>query len=341
MDKNRSAEAVPEMLPPVPFLDSAAPPAAGPGTITPELREKALRECLPSGIADRLLADEAARRPPTRGDRLLFLLTAALVVLVMWINFPVDRLRPQLRTRGPIAPDAIEQEHRKRFEQAREAADTGRNSEADALIAPLAAELIGSRDAERIRRNEALLELRWELLTRLRHPVTVVDECRQVLEFAPDAAAARVFLAETEFPFRSFAELERQNGRSPRRLREAARPVLELLAPLCESPRLTLGLARRATYDLALAKTAIWLAEGGNDDPGDPGFIEREEALALTRACPDDLEHLTLRCDILRKIWQKPWFFWNYQMVEGTPRHHRDLKREIDELTRTIEATKR
>ncbi len=330
----------PPDMSPVPFSDSCAFPAAGKETLTPQLRETALRECLPPGVADRLLADEAARRTPTRRDWLLFLLLGALTAAVMWFNFPADRFRPRLRERGSIAPGMVEQQYKELLGQAREAAETGRLAEADGLLAPAAAQLTAARNPGAIQRNEALLELRWKLLTQLRRPVTIVDECRKVLEFAPDSAAARIFLAETEFPYRNFTELERQNTRSPRRLREAALPVLENLAPLGGSPRLSRTLAARTAYDLALAKTALWLAAGAGDDPGDPGFTEREEALALTRACQDDLEHLTLRCDILRRIWAKPWYFWNYQQIEGLPVHHRELKRKIDELTRTIQAAR-
>ena len=92
----------------------------------------------------------------------------------------------------------------------------------------------------------------------------------------------------------------------------------------------------RVTRQLALALAGQWIAAGCKDDPGEPGFDEREHALALCRRYPADRELVRLRHDILQHIWSFPWF-WRTQVVEGKRITAGELKKEFSDLQTLLE----
>ena len=112
---------------------------------------------------------------------------------------------------------------------------------------------------------------------------------------------------------------------------------LAMLRPLLGASAVTADQQSEIAWQYALAATGCWLAAGAAAFPDEPGFAEREAALALCRSRLDSRRFARLRCDILYRIWSAKWYFWNFQTVDGRPTHHRDLKREIDDLEHRLE----
>ena len=119
-------------------------------------------------------------------------------------------------------------------------------------------------------------------------------------------------------------------------LKERSAQAAALVQPLADLTGLRPAMRNRVTRLLALALAGEWIAAGCKDDPGEPGFDERERALALCRRYPADRELVRLRHDILQHIWSFPWF-WRTQVVEGRRITAGELKREFSELQTLLE----
>ena len=318
-----SEELIPE------FQLTTAPRGETP--MTPEEREAAIRELLPAELRRAAEAELAARRPLTAGHVLLFLLFLALTLGAMLLTFPRERFLRDLSTPEFAGEETVDDGYRERLEAALAARDAGEFRKYAGLLLQPGREILASRSPEKARANERLLELYFDYYRG--NPRRLLAETGKLLAFDPDSllgrsARAGAFLPGDEFTRLLTTPLEELTERCGR--------AAELLEPLVDLAGLKPAMRNRVTRQLALALTGQWIAAGCKDDPGEPGFAERERALALCRRYPADRELVRLRHDILQHIWSFPWF-WRTQVVEGKRVTAGELKKEFTDLQTLLE----
>lgn len=90
-------------------------------------------------------------------------------------------------------------------------------------------------------------------------------------------------------------------------------------------------------YIEAITFTVIWACKGYNDDPGEDGYEERDEALKICNLYEKDSNFIKLRRDILKRVWSFKWFTWNETPILGEKVNYKELKNIIDSLSKKIE----
>lgn len=299
--------------------------------MTPEEREAAIRELLPAELRRAAEAELAARRPLTAGTVLLFLFFLALTLGAMLLTFPRERFLRELSSPEFAGEEAVDDGYRERLEAALAARDAGEfRKYADLLLQP-GREILASRSREKARANERLLELYFDYYRG--NPRRLLAETGKLLAFDPDSLLGRSARAGAFLPGDEFNLLLTT---PPEELTERCGRAVELLEPLADLAGLKPAMRNRITRQLALALTGQWIAAGCKDDPGEPGFAERERALTLCRRYPADRELVRLRHDILQHIWSFPWF-WRTQVVEGKRVTAGELKKEFTDLQALLE----
>ena len=259
----------------------------------------------------------------------------AAMCAAMYLFFPHSRFATPKETPIAIAEEKpLPDSDRKLLRRARELHNHGKIREALTLLAPAVRRVLESSDPVQAENAQALLAQFWEWRMPVA-PVRVAAECRRILGCSPDHLVAKLTLARLQ-P-QSFPALAGLQEKAPQLLREMSEERLAMLRPLLGASAVTADQQSEIAWQYALAATGCWLAAGAAAFPDEPGFAEREAALALCRSRLDSRRFARLRCDILYRIWSAKWYFWNFQTVDGRPTHHRDLKREIDDLERRLE----
>ncbi len=299
-------------------------------------REELVRAALPPELADTVLDElRAARRPPTLRNVLCFLFGLVLFAAGAVMFFPAERFRGMLTDTDSFAALPATGSYRSVLEEARTLQETGEPIRANALLLEATRELLRNGDPEQLRANEALLETRWRWNQDDR--ATIRRETRRALRFVPDLPAARYFLAAVTLPAEPIPQVPFLSGEERQKLEAEAAEQRSLLLPYRISGAEVPEQRAALLYMLALADTTLWALGGFADDPGEPGFAEREEALELTQHYRNERRFVRLRRDILQKIWEVPWYAWNYQTIGGRRMHYTELKREIDSLSGQLE----
>lgn len=309
----------------------AAAPRRGETAMTPRERETAIRELLPPELRAAAETELAARRPLTAGSVLLFFLFLALTLGAMLLTFPRDRFSRKLASPEYAGEETVDEGYRERLEAAIAARDAGQFRQYAALLLQPGREILASRSREKARANERLLELYFDYYRG--NPRRLLAETGRLLAFDPDSLLGRTARAGAFLPGGEFAALL---ATPKAELAERSGEVIALLQPLAELSGLKPAMRNRISRQLALALAGQWIAEGCQDDPGEPGFAERERALELCRRYPEDRELVRLRHDILQHIWSFPWF-WRTQVVEGKRVTAGELKREFTDLQDLLE----
>ncbi len=318
-----SEELIPE------FQRKEAPHSGMP--MTPEEREAAIRELLPAELRQAAEAELAARRPLTAGTVLLFLLLLTLTAAAMLLTFPRERFTRRLTTPEFAGEERVDDGYRERLEAAIAAHDAGEFRKYAALLLQPGREILASRSPEKARANERLLELYFNYYRG--NPRKLLAETGKLLAFDPDSLLGRSARAGAFLPGTKFAALL---VTPKEELKERSDQAAALVQPLVNLAGLRPAMRNRVTRQLALALAGQWIAAGCKDDPGEPGFDEREHALALCRRYPADRELVRLRHDILQHIWSFPWF-WRTQVVEGKRITAGELKKEFSDLQTLLE----
>ena len=301
-------------------------------TISPEERAALLREILPPETA--AAVDEELRRVPAGKTAPLTLAALLIVCFGCWFFFPSERFPGRVTEHLLAAENQADGEAGRILSEARRLHAAGRPDAARALLSPCFRTLAESGSPGEIEANGAVLEQYW--LWSSDNPRRMELEARRILSRAPDSMVARIYLAESMLPFRSLTELKNIPVRELRSMTGNFQEILLLLEPLTTAARLPEATRARVLLQLVRANAALWARYGFRDDPGEPGFDNRECALALCRRMPDDGKLLQWRCDILSAIYERPWYFWDFQFVEGKMIFYRDLKKEIDFLEQQL-----
>ena len=318
-----SEELIPE------FQRKRAPHSGMP--MTPEEREATIRELLPAELRQAAETELAARRPLTAGTILLFCFFLALTAAAMLLTFPRERFSRKLTTPEFAGEERVDDGYRERLEAAIAARDAGEFRKYAALLLQPGREILASRSPEKARANERQLELYFNYYRG--NPRKLLAETGKLLAFDPDSLLGRTARAGAFLPGTEFAALL---VTPKEELKERSAQAAALVQPLADLTGLRPAMRNRVTRLLALSLAGEWIAAGCKDDPGEPGFDERERALALCRRYPADRELVRLRHDILQHIWSFPWF-WRTQVVEGRRITAGELKREFSELQTLLE----
>lgn len=303
--------------------------------LSPAEREEAVRDLLPPAEFRELQRELQASAPFSWHSLLLTVPALAAMCAAMYLFFPHSRFAAPKETPIAIAEEKpLPDSDRKLLHRARELHSHGKIREALTLLAPAVRRVLESSDPVQAENAQALLAQFWEWRMPVA-PVRVAAECRRILGCSPDHLVAKLTLARLQ-P-QSFPALAGLQEKAPQLLRELSEERLALLRPLLGASAVTADQQSEIAWQYALAATGCWLAAGAAAFPDEPGFAEREAALALCRSRLDSRRFARLRCDILYRIWSAKWYFWNFQTVDGRRTHHRDLKREIDDLERRLE----
>ncbi len=303
--------------------------------LSPAEQEEAVRDLLPPAEFRELQHELRASAPFSWRSLLLTIPALAALCAVMYLFFPHSRFAVPKETQVVIAEEKpLPDSERKLLHRARELHNHGKIREALTLLAPAVRRVLESSDPVQAENAQALLAQFWEWRMPTA-PVRVASECRRILGCSPDHLVAKLTLARL-LP-QSFPALAELQEKTPQLLREMSEERLAMLRPLLDAPALTAARQDEVAWQYALAATGSWLAAGAAAFPGAPGFAERETALSLCRARPESRRFVRLRRDILNRIWSAKWYFRNFRIVDGRPTHHRDLKREIDDLERRLE----
>ena len=252
---------------------------------------------------------------------------------VMLLTFPRERFSRELTSREFAGEETVDDGYREQLKAAIAARDAGEFRKYAALLLPPGREILASRSREKARANERLLELYFAYYRD--NPRRLLAETAKLLEFDPDSLLGRTSRAEAFLPGNEFSQLLITPEKE---LTTRCSQAAELLEPLADLSGLKPAMRNRVTRLFALALAGKWIAAGCKDDPGEPGFAERERALALCRRYPQDRDLVRLRHDILQHIWSFPWF-WRTQVVEGKHITAGELKKEFTDLQNLLEGS--
>lgn len=320
----------------IPLGTTESASRGGSEMISPEERSALLRELLPPETA--AAVEEDLRSIPAGKCAPLTLAALLIVIFGCWFFFPGDRFPGRVTEHLLAAENEADGEAGRILSEARRLHAAGRPDAARALLSPSFRTLAESGSPGEIEANGAVLEQYW--LWSSDNPRRMELEARRILSRAPDSMVARIYLAESMLPFASLTELKNIPVRELRNQTGNFQEILLLLDPLTTAARLPEAARARVLLQLVRANAALWARYGFRDDPGEPGFDNRERALALCRRMPDDGKLLQWRRDILSTIYERPWYFWDYQFVEGEMIFYRDLEKRIDLLEQKLRSAR-